>query len=168
MSTETQNNAPVSAELGAKVDAIVRTVREMAQEKPTSVNAYGLSTWTKAEKLMKYSQQNTFVEQIFREDRESSSSESLNNHQRLISTLNAKLIHQINMEYSLREANTKLKTRVQYYQDEYLSVSRQLGHLETNERNLHSKIVHLTQSLLTLEKEKSKTHPLFVRCTELP
>ena len=52
MSTETQNNAPVSAELGAKVDAIVRTVREMAQEKPTSVNAYGLSTWTKAEKLI--------------------------------------------------------------------------------------------------------------------
>lgn len=52
MSTETQNNALVSAELGAKVDAIVQIVQEMAQEKPTSVNAYGLSTWTKAKKLI--------------------------------------------------------------------------------------------------------------------
>lgn len=52
MSTKTQNNALESAELGAKVDAIVQIVQEMAQEKPTSVNAYGLSTWTKAKKLI--------------------------------------------------------------------------------------------------------------------
>uniref|UniRef100_A0A7S1KPK2 Uncharacterized protein n=1 Tax=Percolomonas cosmopolitus TaxID=63605 RepID=A0A7S1KPK2_9EUKA len=111
---------------------------------------------TKAEKLMKYSQQNNFVEQIFREDQDSSTSEQSSNRQRLITTLNAKLIHQINIEYSLRESIAKVKNRAQHYHDQYLFLSRQHNHLQTNEENLHAKIEHLTQSLLSLEREKSK------------